>query len=100
MPLYSYRCENCGVQFDRRQHYDEPALRTCPECGRRTLHKLIGPVGIVFKGSGFYSTDHRSTTGLKSSHSEKGEGKPEKAESKAEKTEAKPEGSKAASSDN
>jgi putative FmdB family regulatory protein len=87
------------VQFDRRQHYDEPALRTCPECGRRTLHKLIGPVGIVFKGSGFYSTDHRSTTGLKSSKLEKGEGKPEKTETKETKVEAKPEASKAASSE-
>ena len=99
MPLYSYRCENCGVQFDRRQRYDEPALRTCPECGRRTLHKLIGPVGIVFKGAGFYSTDHRSTTGMKSSNSEKSEAKPEKTETKETKSEAKPEGSKAASSD-
>ena len=99
MPVYSYRWENCGVQFDRRQHYDEPALRTCPECGRRTLHKLIGPVGIVFKGSGFYSTDHRSTTGMKSSSSEKSEGKPQKSESKEVKSEAKPEGSTAASSD-
>jgi predicted nucleic acid-binding Zn ribbon protein len=60
---------------------------------------LIGPVGIVFKGSGFYSTDHRSTTGMKSSNSEKGEGKPQKSESKETKSEAKPEASKAASSD-
>jgi putative FmdB family regulatory protein len=92
MPLYSYRCDNCGVQFDRRQHFDEPALRTCPECGRPALRKLIAPVGIVFKGSGFYSTDHRSTSGMNSSKAEKGESKPEKSEAKSE---TKPEASKA-----
>ncbi len=83
MPLYSYRCEHCGVQFDRRQHFDEPALRKCPECGKLALRKLIAPVGVVFKGSGFYSTDHRSTSGMKSSKPGKSETKPEKTEAEA-----------------
>jgi putative FmdB family regulatory protein len=63
MPTYAYRCENCGVQFDRYQAFTEPALEVCPECGEATLRKLYGPVGIVFKGSGFYATDHRSPSG-------------------------------------
>ena len=67
MPLYVYRCENCGVQFDQRQHFTDPPLVTCPECGDVALRKLYQPVGIVFKGSGFYATDHRSPSGQSSS---------------------------------
>ncbi len=63
MPLYTYRCDNCGVQFDQRQHFTDATLTRCPECGEETLHKLYQPVGIVFKGSGFYATDHRSPSG-------------------------------------
>ena len=63
MPVYSYRCKNCGVQFDRHQKFSEEPLKVCPECGKPELRKLYQPVGIVFKGSGFYSTDHRSPSG-------------------------------------
>jgi putative FmdB family regulatory protein len=61
MPIYSYRCENCGVQFDRYQKFSEKQLTKCPECGEKALRKLFQPVGIVFKGSGFYVTDNRSS---------------------------------------
>jgi putative FmdB family regulatory protein len=63
MPIYTYRCEHCGVQFDRQQHFDDPLLKKCPECGKHDLRKVFLPVGIVFKGSGFYATDHRSPSG-------------------------------------
>jgi putative FmdB family regulatory protein len=63
MPVYTYRCENCGVQFDRMQKFTEEPLKRCPECGKSTLRKVYTPVGIVFKGSGFYATDHRSPSG-------------------------------------
>jgi putative FmdB family regulatory protein len=63
MPIYTYRCENCGVQFDRRQSFNDPPLKRCPECDKLTLRKVYQPVGIVFKGSGFYATDHRSPSG-------------------------------------
>jgi putative FmdB family regulatory protein len=63
MPIYTYRCDNCGVQFDRQQHFDDPTLKKCPECGKLKLRKIFLPVGIVFKGSGFYATDHRSPSG-------------------------------------
>lgn len=78
MPLYTYRCDNCGVQFEQRQHFTDAPLTRCPECGEETLHKLYQPVGIVFKGSGFYATDHRSPSG-QSTAAKKPE-KPEKAE--------------------
>jgi len=63
MPVYTYRCENCGVRFDITQKFSDPTLTRCPECGKKTLHKVYSPVGIVFKGSGFYATDHRSPSG-------------------------------------
>ncbi|MEA2009051.1 MAG: zinc ribbon domain-containing protein [Chloroflexota bacterium] len=67
MPIYTYRCENCGVQFDRRQKFSDDPLTICPECETETLHKVYLPVGIVFKGSGFYSTDNKSPSGRKGS---------------------------------
>ena len=76
MPIYTYRCENCGVQFDRQQHFDDPALKKCPECNKKALRKVFLPVGIVFKGSGFYATDHRSPSG-RDSKPKKDESKPE-----------------------
>ena len=63
MPIYTYRCENCGVQFERQQSFSEASLTRCPECGKKSLRKVYLPVGIVFKGSGFYATDNRSPSG-------------------------------------
>jgi putative FmdB family regulatory protein len=71
MPLYTYRCENCGVQFDQQQSFNDPPLTRCPECNKKTLRKVYTAVGIVFKGSGFYATDHRSPSGQSRSSSEK-----------------------------
>ncbi|MCL4560988.1 MAG: zinc ribbon domain-containing protein [Chloroflexi bacterium] len=63
MPVYSYRCESCGIQFERFQKFSDQPLTRCPECGKKTLRKVYTPVGIVFKGSGFYATDNRSPSG-------------------------------------
>lgn len=73
MPIYTYRCENCGVQFERNQKFSDAPLTRCPECGKKSLRKVYTPVGIVFKGPGFYSTDHRSPSGGRpvASHEEK-----------------------------
>ena len=59
MPLYEYQCQICGVRFERRQHMNDEPVKICPECGGE-VHRLIQPVGIVFKGSGFYVTDNRA----------------------------------------
>ena len=87
MPLYAYRCDNCGVQIERRQGFDDPALKKCHECGENELRKLFSPVGILFKGPGFYATDNRSASGANGNNKkgEKSETK-EKSEPKAEKT--------------
>ncbi|MBI2759608.1 MAG: zinc ribbon domain-containing protein [Chloroflexi bacterium] len=85
MPIYTYRCENCGVQFERQQSFTDSSLKTCPECRKKSLKKVITPTKIIFKGSGFYATDHKSPSGETSKKSGK------KEESKSEsKPEAKP----------
>ena len=61
MPTYSYACTACGHAFDIRQSFTDDALTVCPECGEVTLRKVIHPVGITFKGSGFYKTDSRAS---------------------------------------
>jgi putative FmdB family regulatory protein len=75
MPIYTYRCENCGVRFERNQKFSDAPLAWCPECGKKALRKVYTPVGIVFKGSGFYATDHRSPSGTSRAASEEKEQK-------------------------
>lgn len=60
MPTYSYACTACGHRFDAQQAFTDDSLTECPECSGR-LRKLFGAVGVVFKGSGFYRTDSRSS---------------------------------------
>ncbi len=66
MPVYTYRCDSCGVQFERHQSFHDSPLKTCPECRKKSLKKVITPTRIIFKGSGFYATDHKSPSGDKS----------------------------------
>ncbi len=91
MPIYTYRCENCGVQFEQQQSFSDQPLTRCPECNKKALRKVYTPVGIVFKGSGFYATDHRSPSGQGSRAGKPGEGKSESGEGKNESAPAKPE---------
>lgn len=56
MPIYEYACTACGERTEKKQSFDDAPLEECPSCGGK-LRKLYSPVGIVFKGSGFYSTD-------------------------------------------
>ncbi|MGV9824152.1 FmdB family zinc ribbon protein [Gordonia sp. NPDC003429] len=61
MPTYSYACTECDNKFDIVQSFSDDALTECPQCAGR-LRKLFNSVGIVFKGSGFYRNDSRSTS--------------------------------------
>lgn len=65
MPIYEYECEQCGVRFEKSQRFVDPVLTECPECNGH-VHRVMQPVGIIFKGSGFYVTDNkgRSSTGI------------------------------------
>lgn len=58
MPTYEYACTACGERTEARQSFTDPPLEECPHCGGK-LRKLYSPVGIVFKGSGFYSNDSK-----------------------------------------
>lgn len=71
MPVYVYHCDACDFQFEQQQKFSDNPLKECPSCGKIALHKVYTPVGIIYKGSGFYSTDHRSSSGAVSSASHK-----------------------------
>jgi len=89
MPVYTYRCDNCGVQFEQSQKFSDSPLTRCPECGKKALKKVYTPVGIVFKGSGFYATDHRSPSGqTRTSSANSSEGKPAETASTTPSTES------------
>jgi putative FmdB family regulatory protein len=58
MPTYGYRCSKCGHEFEIHQRMSDQPLTTCPNCEGK-LTKILYPVGISFKGSGFYTTDYK-----------------------------------------
>jgi putative FmdB family regulatory protein len=60
MPTYEYACASCHRHTEAQQSFTDPPLTECPHCGGR-LKRVFHPVGIVLKGSGFYSTDNRSS---------------------------------------
>lgn len=73
MPTYTYKCNKCGYRFDQFQHFADDPLELCPKCEELALRKVYQPVGIVFKGKGFYATDNRSPSGMASQKSDSGE---------------------------
>jgi putative FmdB family regulatory protein len=58
MPIYGYRCRSCGHEFEILQKMSDAPLKTCPKCSGQ-LAKIVYPAGIVYKGSGYYSTDYK-----------------------------------------
>ncbi len=84
MPIYEYKCENDHV-FDVMQKMSEDPLTECVECGA-PVRKVLQPVGISFKGSGFYSTDYNSKKGPKepAATSSNGDSKPDTKEKKSQ----------------
>jgi len=100
MPIYGYRCSNCGHEFEIQQRMSDQPLKACPKCQGK-LNKILYPVGISFKGSGFYTTDYgfgKSAAAASSNGATKGSDKAAaesssdgKAESKSDSTsESKP----------
>ncbi len=72
MPTYDYVCDGCGHAFELFQSMSDGVKKTCPECGKKKLRRLIGAGGaIVFKGSGFYKTDYRSDSYKKGAEADK-----------------------------
>jgi putative FmdB family regulatory protein len=62
MPTYDYVCDACGNRFEEWQKITDEPIALCPVCGG-PVHRVIYPVGLVFKGGGFYKTDNRSASG-------------------------------------
>jgi len=91
MPIYTYHCENCEHEFDKRQSFSEEALVVCPNCHKHQLRKVYSPAGVVFKGSGFYVTDKKKSTAKKPAKKTKSNGK---AVETGTKSETKSEGNK------
>ena len=97
MPTYEYACKACGERLEVVQSFSDAPLTECPACGGE-LRKVFQPVGIAFKGSGFYKNDSRSSSKTSSSSSS-GESSSSKAETKSEtKTESKSDSSSSSSS--
>jgi putative FmdB family regulatory protein len=69
MPTYQYACSACNHEFEVFQAFSDTSLTHCPECGGE-LRKVYSAVGVVFKGSGFYKTDSKSSETKKSSSKE------------------------------
>ena len=76
MPTYEYRCRSCGEHVEVAQSFKDDPLTVCPKCDGE-LRKVFSPIGISFKGSGFYKTDSRAG-------SKKSESTPSSSESKSE----------------
>ena len=87
MPVYEYQCNTCGLRFECHQHMSDEPLKDCPECDGH-VHRVIQPVGVIFKGSGFYITDSRHKSTLPPPNGTKGHGG-EKAEEEKSTTKAK-----------
>ena len=77
MPIYQYLCPKCNLKFELKQSFTDESIVTCPKC-QNGAQRLFVPVPVIFKGSGFYSTDNR-----------KGEPESKSAETKADKKEDK-----------
>jgi len=76
MPTYDYACAECGHELEAFHSMSAPSLKDCPVCGKPGLKRKIGTgSGLIFKGSGFYSTDYRSDS-YKSAAKSDGGGKP------------------------
>ena len=96
MPIYEYRCLECGFQDEYLQKVSEPRLTVCPTCGKESFRKLVSAAGFQLKGSGWYATDFKNSGSKpgKSGGAAKPEGKsessgeaksePKSAESKSE----------------
>jgi putative FmdB family regulatory protein len=87
MPTYEYECTACGKHLEHFQSMKDAPIRKCPKCGKLRLKRLIsGGVGVIFKGSGFYTTDYRSSSYNESKKSDSAE-PATKSDVKTEKTE-------------
>jgi putative FmdB family regulatory protein len=89
MPTYHYRCSDCGHAFDRFQKFSEDPLTECPQC-EGPIRRVPQPVGIVFKGSGWYINDSRASKDKSNNGTGKSDSSSDKPAEKASSEPAKP----------
>jgi putative FmdB family regulatory protein len=92
LPLYPYRCTQCGHRFEKIQHFKDEPEKVCPQCGG-VLERVLTAPGLQFKGAGWYVNDYAPKTSGSSAEAKPAEGTAEKkAETKSEsKSESAPE---------
>ena len=83
MPIYEYRCTECGHEAEVLQKFSDPALTTCTACGKPTFNKLLSAAGFQLKGSGWYVTDFKGSSSKPAAKSDGGEQKPADAKKSA-----------------
>lgn len=72
MPTYDYKCKSCGHTWELFQSITAKPVKKCPECGKQQAQRVIGPgAGIIFRGSGFYQTDYRSSNYKKAAEADR-----------------------------
>jgi putative FmdB family regulatory protein len=86
MPIYEYRCASCGCQKEFLRKVSDPALTTCPECGKETFSKMLTAAGFQLKGSGWYVTDFRNNGGTGKADTKSDTGKVSESSDKTDKT--------------
>lgn len=85
MPIYEYRCSDCGFQKEFLQRMSDAPLTDCPECGKKSFNKMVTAAGFQLKGGGWYVTDFKNSGNRPKPEKSAGEGKSDaKPESKAE----------------
>lgn len=94
MPTYEYECKSCNYRFEEFQSITDEPIKVCPKCGKAVRRLFGGGMGIIFKGSGFYTTDYKRSSAITG-----GNGSSKSKESRSEsKTESKPTSSETKSS--
>jgi putative FmdB family regulatory protein len=97
VPVYEYACTECGERLEARQSFTDEPLTECPVCSGR-LRKVLSPVGVVFKGSGFYRNDSRVSSGDSADTKDKKDKKDSKASESGPTKESSSSGSSGSSS--
>jgi len=72
MPTYEYECRHCRYRFEEFQSINDKPLSRCPKCGKGVRRLFGGGLGIIFKGSGFYTTDYKHSSAVSGNGSSRG----------------------------
>jgi putative FmdB family regulatory protein len=89
MPIYEYRCGECGYQKEYMQRMSDALLTDCPKCGKSSLIKLMSAAGFQLKGTGWYATDFKNSSKKPAGKQDKADTKQDKADTKQDKADTK-----------